>query len=50
MPFMEDEDQEAMNEELKEAFRLYDKEGRQEREKAFVIEVTTSLITHSVTS
>jgi len=27
MPFLEDEDDEAMNEELKEAFRLYDKEG-----------------------
>merc|ERR1719452_307783 len=28
MPFLEDEDDEAMNEELKEAFRLYDKEGQ----------------------
>ena len=28
MPFLEDEDDEAMNEELKEAFRLYDKEGK----------------------
>lgn len=27
MPFMEDEDDEAMNEELKEAFRMYDKKG-----------------------
>ena len=27
MPFLEDDDDEAMHEELKEAFRLYDKEG-----------------------
>ncbi|KAF2346368.1 EF-hand domain [Trinorchestia longiramus] len=27
MPFLEDDDDEAMNEELKEAFRLYDKKG-----------------------
>ena len=28
MPFLEEDDDEAMHEELKEAFRLYDKEGR----------------------
>ena len=28
MPFLEEDDDEAMHEELKEAFRLYDKGGR----------------------
>ena len=35
--FLEEEDAEAMQEELKEAFRLYDREGKKCHELAYVL-------------